>query len=126
MDLRLFPIQAFTLCNCSMMKEVGGSIMKALRLLWNCRTRSCFTRCETSSSFAQETLLHAVTRGRLPWHHAANDGPSTLAHQETNSRVCDGVPRPAHKEDDGRVGRVQLQRGKWEAMRTERPIPTWH
>lgn len=33
----------------------------------------------------------------LPRHHPANDRPSTLAHQETHSRVCDGIPGSAHK-----------------------------
>jgi len=48
----------------------------------------------------------------LPGHHAADAGPSTPADQETHRGVCDGVPGPAHKEDDGRMEGIQLMGGE--------------
>lgn len=48
-----------------------------------------------------------------PGHHAPDSGPSTPAHQETHRWVCDSVPRPAHKQDDGGMEGIQLERRDW-------------
>lgn len=56
-----------------------------------------------------EPSRHTVRLSHLPWHHAANGGPSTLAHQETHSGVCNSIPGPAHKQDDRCVEGVQLR-----------------
>lgn len=55
----------------------------------------------------------------LPGHHAAKAGPSAPAHQETHCRVGDGVPGPAHKQDDGGMGGIQLQGGSGKRVRHE-------
>lgn len=56
----------------------------------------------------------AVRFGHLPWHHAAEAGPSSPAHQETHCWVCDGVPGPAHKQDDRGMKGIQLKKGERE------------
>lgn len=48
--------------------------------------------------------------GHLPGHHAAYAGPSTPAHKETHRWVCDSIPGAAHKEDDGGIEGIQLER----------------
>lgn len=45
----------------------------------------------------------------LPGHHVAHAGPSTPAHKETHCWVCDSVPGPAHKQDDGGIEGIQLE-----------------
>ena len=54
-----------------------------------------------------------------PGHHVAHAGPFTPAHQETHSRVCDGVPGPAHKQDDGGIEGIQLEGGNGEGVKRE-------
>lgn len=55
----------------------------------------------------------------LPGHHAPDPGPSAPAHQETHRGVRDGVPGPAHEQDNGGMGGVQLQGEKRERVRLE-------
>lgn len=60
------------------------------------------------TKIAALSYYHSTYR-YLPRHHAANAGGSTPAHQETHCRVCDRIPGPSHKQDDGGIEGVQLE-----------------
>lgn len=53
-------------------------------------------------------LIHGERLGDLPGHHTTDPGGSAPADQETHRGVCDGVPGPAHKQDDGGMEGIQL------------------
>lgn len=58
----------------------------------------------------QKNVCAAMRFRHLPGHHAAYACPSTPAHKETHCWVRDSVPSPAHKEDDGGIEGIQLER----------------
>lgn len=69
---------------------------------------ACF--CQSISDLCQRSA-HSVPRyliSYLPGHHTTDPGGPAPADQETHRGVCDGIPGPAHKQDDGCIEGIQL------------------
>lgn len=47
----------------------------------------------------------------LPGHEASKARPGGLTDEEAHHGICDGIPCPAHEQDDGGIERIQLQWG---------------